>query len=336
MLTPVELLNAMGGIKEEYVLEAQEAMGYTAEVRRRSHRKVWRVALIAAVIAALLSVTAYALGWLGLNERSFDTPSPTFSTPRLPQRQTEAVPQETEEIAHWVSMNGYKDSAEYKANAEWVAFYWDYVQNGEHDFSDDFPEGEEQDYVEICHYYGCYDKTMADKLFEIAERYGLKLHTWRYTPSTLREFYATAGTGSFLMENVQGKGYVYEDGSFVLQGEVRPYGLPESGSALDRVFSFYVNKNLAGTVIPYFSSSDDPETYTEWEYTNQHGDTVLMSFDENRGRLMVFFELDGVFLQVNAGSIYAPIESREEAERIADQFIFHEALKTEMTNKPHE
>lgn len=336
MLTPVELLCAMGGIKEEYVLEAQEVLGYTAEVQHRSHRKIWRVALIAAVIAALLSVTAYALGWLGLKERSFDTPSPTFSTPRLPPRQTEAVPQETEEITHWVSMNGYKDSAEYKANAEWVTLYWDYVQNSEHQFSDDFPEGEEQDYVEICHYYGCYDKTMADKLFEIAERYGLKLHTWRYTPSTLREFYATAGTGSFLTENVQGMGYVYEDGSFVLQGEVRPYGLLESGSAPDRVFSFYVNKNLAGTVIPYFSSSDDPENYTEWEYTNQHGDTVLMSFDEDRGRLMVFFDLDGVFLQVNAGSIYAPIESREEAERIADQFIFHEALKTEMTNKPHE
>ena len=333
MLTPVELLSAMGGVKEEYVLEAQEALGYTAEVQRHSHRKIWRVALIAALITAILSVTAYALGWLGLKERSFDTPSPSFSTPRLPPRQTEAVPLETEEITHWVSMNGYKDSAEYKANAEWVAFYWDYVQNSEHDFSDDFPEGEEQDYVEICHYYGCYDKTMADKLFEIAERYGLKLHTWRYTPATLPEFYATAGTGNFLTENVLGNGYVYEDGSFMLQGDIRPYGLPENSGAPDRVFSFYVHKSLAGTVIPYFSSSDDPENYTEWEYTNQHGDTVLMSFDETRGRLMVFFDSDGVFLQMNAGSIYEPIESREEAEHIADQFIFHEALKTNMANE---
>ena len=61
-----------------------------------------------------------------------------------------------------------------------------------------------------------------------------------------------------------------------------------------------------------------------------------MSFHETQGSLIIFFDLDGVFLQVNAGSIYEPIKSREEAQRIADQFIFHEALITDMDNQTRE
>ena len=270
MLTPVELLSALGGIKKEYVLETQEALGYMAEGQHGRHRKIWRVALVAAVIAALLTVTVYALGWLGLQERSFGTPAPSFPTPRLPP-QTETAPRETGEIAHFVSMNGYTDSTEYKANAEWVAFYWDYVQNTEIDYNSGFLDGAEQDYIEICHYYGCSDKTMADKLFEIAERYGLKLHTWRDTPATGKDFYPMAGTGRFLTENAWGNGYIYEDGSFKMEGRVGTGDVPENSGGEAKVYGFNMFKNLAGTVIPYFISNDDPENYTEWEYTRRYG-----------------------------------------------------------------
>ena len=60
MLNAEMLLDALGGIRQDYITEAAGLLGYGQPRQRRSHKKVWRTALIAAAIAALLGVTAYA------------------------------------------------------------------------------------------------------------------------------------------------------------------------------------------------------------------------------------------------------------------------------------
>ena len=60
MLNADMLLDALGGLRQDYITEAAALLSYGAAPARRSHRKVWRTALLAAALAALLGVTAYA------------------------------------------------------------------------------------------------------------------------------------------------------------------------------------------------------------------------------------------------------------------------------------
>ena len=57
------LLQAMEGIGAEPVREAGALLGYTGQKARKGRRKLWRTLLLAAVIASLLGVTAYAVGY---------------------------------------------------------------------------------------------------------------------------------------------------------------------------------------------------------------------------------------------------------------------------------
>ena len=323
MLDSFFLLRAMNGIREDDLILAQKFLDYTdTGPQKRSYRRLISYALIAAVLIALLSVTAYALGWFGVRERVYEVeasqPTAPGSTPAQKQ--------------YWISQNGYKDSPEYRANREWSNFYWDYVWNTEIDYTGAFLDGKSADYVETCHYYGCSDQTMADRLFEIADKYGLKLHTFRVTPLSLEDFYKTAGTGAFLTGGGTGGGYIYEDGSFKMEGEIYD---PDTG---EYRFGFVFEKFLVGTVMPYRGGVGDPADYTEWEYTNVHGDRVLISYREDVnengqtvGSAMLFFDMDGVYLTVSAGSWSEPLlTGPESAERAADAFLFHEALKSDV------
>lgn len=69
MLNTDMLLEAMSGIREEYITEAQSVLGYGEARPVKSHKKLWRTVLLAAVLAALLIVTAYASGWFTLRAR---------------------------------------------------------------------------------------------------------------------------------------------------------------------------------------------------------------------------------------------------------------------------
>ena len=90
-----ELFDAMGGIRDEYLNSAADLLGYTTEetemhlnttTKKTGLRKTGRILLIAAVIACLFTVTAFATGLF------------TFST-RVPD------PEETFQI-HWENDSG--------------------------------------------------------------------------------------------------------------------------------------------------------------------------------------------------------------------------------------
>ncbi len=318
------LLHAMSGICEDYVLEAQDFLGYTAEESRsrQVNRKLWTTLLVAAVIVSLFTVTAYAMGWFGLRERMIESvPASTPAVTESGSNET-AAPAPTAEPKRWVSLNGYANSPEYLANAEWLRFREEYLASHTITNDNSWMNGLDEETVNTCHYYGVYDRNMLDELNALAEQYGLSLHTHQVTPATQEDFYRAAGTGVFLTEG-EGSGYIYEDGSFLLQG-------------LDENISLYILKNLSGTILPLSSGMDRPENYQEWEYTNIHGDTVLMAFNEHRedidasvADLRIFFDMDGVFVMVHAGFYDGEPVTKADCEAIADRIIFHELLKTE-------
>lgn len=319
------LLRAMSGIREDYVLEAQGFLGYGREERkpRRVNRKLWTTLLVAAVIVSLFTVTAYAMGWFGLRERMIESAPETqeaVSESASPENSTAP----TAEPKRWVSLNGYADSPEYLANAEWLRFREEYLASHTITNDNSWMDGLDEETVNTCHYYGVYEQAMLDELNALAEQYGLRLHTHQVTPLTLEDFYRAAGTGAFLTEG-SGSGYIYEDGSFMLE---------TSGTKSNVLLS--ILKNLSGTILPLSSGMDSPENYEEWEYTNIHGDTVLLAFNEQRedidasvADLRIFFDLDGVFIMVHASIYSTDSVSREACEQVADMIVFHELLKTE-------
>ena len=69
MLDASILLEAMNGIDEEQVRETHALWESREEIPAHLHRSVWRTVLIAAVIAMLLSVTAYAVSQFQLHHR---------------------------------------------------------------------------------------------------------------------------------------------------------------------------------------------------------------------------------------------------------------------------
>ena len=320
------LLRAMSGIREDYVLEAQGFLGYGREGRkpRRVNRKLWTTLLVAAVIVSLFTVTAYAMGWFGLRERMIESAPEEMPAAAESGVKETSVPAPTAEPKRWVSLNGYTDSPEYQANAEWLRFREEYLAS--HTVSNDnsWMDGLDTDTVNTCHYYGVYDRVMLDELNALAEKYGLRMHTHQVSPLSLEDFYRAAGTGAFLTEG-SGSGYIYEDGSFKLE---------TSGTKSNVLLS--ILKNLSGTILPLSSGMDRPENYQEWEYTNIHGDTVLMAFNEHRedidvsvADLRIFFDMDGVFIMAHAGFYDGEPVTKSDCESIADRIIFHELLKTE-------
>ena len=319
-----KLLHAMSGMREDYVLAAVDFLGYFAEEARprRVNRKLWTTLLVAAVIVSLFTVTAYAMGWFGLRERMIE------SAPETPESISESAtpensPTPTVEPKRWVSLNGYADSPEYLANAEWLRFREEYLATHTITNDNSWMDGLDEETVNTCHYYGVYEREMLDELNALAAQYGLRLHTHQVTPLTLEDFYRAAGTGAFLTEG-SGSGYIYEDGSFKLECE-----LELKGGMLA------VIKNTAGSILPISHGIDDPDRYEEWEYTTVHGDTVLLAWNNqlrgmDRGDLRMFYDRDGVFIEaylIDEGN--QDLDGREACEALADKIIFHELLKTE-------
>ena len=310
MLDAYFLLNAMSGIHDEQVKETGEFLGVLCSSRKsHAYSKLWRTLLIAAAIAALFTVTAYAMGWFGLRERTLELTTLTDSTCAA-----------AEAPRRWLSLNGYTDSPEYAANLDWLAFWHEYTASNTVDDDADFTAGMDEATVNTCRFYGVYDEAMLEELKTIAENYGLALHTRQVSPMNLRDFYLAAGTGEFLPGG-EAAGYVYEDGSFKLEGSV----YPNKGSSGKGSF-FTLTKTLSGTIVPLWYPIEEPEEYSQWEYTNIYGDNVLICFDEGRDDLCILFESDGIFIQLGSSSPADP----QDCEALADCFVFHELLKTEV------
>lgn len=316
-MTKEQFFDAFGQIDGAYILAAGDALYGKAETARVSYKKLVRTLIIAAVIAALLTLTAYAAGWFGLAGRVINDPGGSS----LPGEAGGTVDRlHTVHHRDYISLGGVIGSAEYQAAAEWLAFKGEYAdkktaeqtEQGQpyyewRDLERSFAADNET--KEICRLYQVWDETMWAKLQEIAARYGLALHTERR---------AIANAGDQSREHG-----AYEDGSFHISASAMV--------AQERyLYEVYLEKN--GCLPCDDMTAGGPYEYEEWEYTTSRGDKVSIAVRDvstnetwAQYELLVFYSGDGAVMTVRASYGYQRGEGGDEklfAESLADSIDF--------------
>ena len=322
-MTKERFFDAFGQIDGAYVLAAGDALYGKTETAHVSYKKLVRTLIIAAVIAALLTLTAYAVGWFGLTGRVINDPSGSA----LPSEAGEVVDRlRTVHHRDYISLGGVTGSAEYQAAAEWLTFKGDHAdkktaeqtEQGQpyyewRDLERSFAPDEEA--KEICRLYQVWDGTMWAKLQEIAARYGLALHTERQ---------AIANAGD------QSREYgAYEDGSFHISAA--------AVIAQERyLYEVYLEKS--GCLPCDDMTAGGPCEYEEWEYATGRGDTVSIAVRDvstnaawAQYELLVFYPGDGAVMTVRASYGCQRGEGDEKlfAENLADSIDFSAVAGTD-------
>ena len=306
-MTKEQFFDAFGQIDGAYVLAAGDAIYGKTETARVSYKKLVRTLIIAAVISALLTLTAYAAGLFGLTGRVINDPGGSV----LSGEAGEAVDR-LRAVHHrdYVSLGGVIGSAEYQAAAEWLAFKGGYAdkktaeqtEQGQpyyewRDLERSFAADNET--KEICRLYQVWDETMWAKLQEIAARYGLALHTERRAIAN-----------------------AYEDGSFHI-----------SAAAIigQERYLYEVYLEKSGCLPCDDMTAGGACEYEEWEYTAGRGDKVSiavrdMSTNEAWAQyeLLVLYSGDGAVMTVRASYGCQRVNGDEKlfAERLADSIDF--------------
>lgn len=315
-MTKEQFFDAFGQIDGAYVLAAGDAIYGKTETARVSYKKLVRTLIIAAVIAALLTLTAYAAGLFGLTGRVINDPGGSV----LSGEAGESVDR-LRAVHHrdYVSLGGVIGSAEYQAAAEWLAFKGGYAdkktaeqtEQGQpyyewRDLERSFAADNET--KEICRLYQVWDETMWAKLQEIAARYGLALHTERR---------AIANAGDQSREHG-----AYEDGSFHI-----------SAAAIigQERYLYEVYLEKSGCLPCDDMTAGGACEYEEWEYTAGRGDKVSiavrdMSTNEAWAQyeLLVLYSGDGAVMTVRASYGCQRVNGDEKrfAESLADSIDF--------------
>ena len=266
-MTKYRFFESFGEIDSAYFL-AVDAFLEKADkkVIRFTRRQVFSAALIAAVLVSLLTITAYAADLFGLQSRLIRRISPSTQTHSLPAKAEKAL-DELRNVYYrdYISLSGVTGSTEYQAAAEWLAFKGSYAEQMA---AEQLAKGEEyyewrdlersfapdEEVKEICRLYQVWDSAMRARLQEIAEKYGLQLHTSR----------------SPLFGDTREHG-IYEDGSFVVT--IANYGEP--------IVFYNVYAERHGTLPADDLVAVGIEQYKEWEYQNAYGNTLSIAVKED-------------------------------------------------------
>ena len=281
------------------------------DMKRLKHRKQVskKLVTLAAVIAllAVLSTVAVASDLFGL--RSWLLPEKTIV--QAPDGQGYLEPVEVDAI----TLSGYTDTPEGRATAEWNAFLDGYDTMAAANESDRNPGQVDAKYT----LYQVYNQEMADKLDEIVEKYGLKLHTdiidaYEH-PEAMEDVLEALG------DNRAYSAYFYEDGTLHYDGE---YYLPDYGK-VNYQFSRYVR----GTFNEVILNVGDVSSYKEWTYRTACGQAVTLALGPAKALLLADLGDSFVTLNVLAGTDTDPADifssgpiSAADLEALADSFDF--------------
>ncbi len=259
--------------------------GHAAPRRKRGRRAL--IAAAAAVMAVALGVTAYAVYQASVKDYIIQ-PSPAIETGAEPAPEPEAAEAEAQPVQAKASLSlvGYQGTPEYEAYAEWSALReenWDqnldrYTEMGVDDSYYETPRN-------YAHLYDAPFRDQAEKLDEIMEKYGLtpleELHVI-YAPEDVYDY---LGTEPFLPDGSDGGGYVYDDGTFKLEGI--DFGTDDlSGTLYASVKGSF--SMIAGHV---------PQDYEEWSYTTASGQTLDLVMDTDNSLMLL--ETGGAYIHLD-------------------------------------
>lgn len=317
-MTKDQFFDTFGQINATYILAVEDVLSGNSKVVHLPRKRIVRTILIAAVIASLMTLTAYATGLFGLISRIIKDPRSEIQNSSLPSEAAEVL-DSLLSVHHrdYISLSGVTGSPEYQAAAEWLAFKGSYadqktaeqIAEGKtyyewRDLERSFAPDEKA--KEICRLYQVWDATMWEKLQEIADNYNLSLH-WERTPII----------GDWDQQREHGK---YEDGSFTVT-VAQPFG----------IYRLYLER--AGSLPCDDMTAGSTDEYEEWEYTNTHGQSVSIAMRDvstnetwSQVDYLIFYSNNSVTMTITATYDHPLNDNASEdkayAEQLADSIDF--------------
>lgn len=301
MLNREMIAEALGEIDGQYVEDTRAALGYRVGTPKRRYRKVWRTALIAAVLAALFGIAAYAAGWFGLAGLKIG---------------------ENEYGQDVISIQGIWDSPEVKGMREWNEYIDGHT---EEKIDEKLAEALSKKYGMP----GCNTREDEEKLLEICGKYGLRpLGGQLIVPENERAFYEAAGTGKIAissgnMTNYFVSGYLFEDGSFSIQSNIR-----EQGRAYPILYDF--RRSMKGTLSYIVANAGDVNAFDEWDMDI---DGMTLHLANNDGVSLIVAETEDAFYYVSMGhESYADYIGDGKIDGIGDEWLHFTLSREELEN----
>lgn len=287
-MKPIDLLKALGNVKDTYVISAEEFRQGKQQVKvKRLSTK--RALLIAAVIALTLLLVGcavvYVLRMQNLHVGEYSTYMPTIY-----DEDGNVIPVETRKPTQLLSIQG----VHMDALAEWVEFTNSYDQDGTimaeaERASHEGGPGNPWDFPDNYHLtYGCYSQEMIDKLDKIVAKYDLKLLS-AYTTCQRYEMtvmFEALGFDGVMLDSPKAEveyadGYFHLEGSFWLELFLTMDG--EHWKCDDEIVT--VLYSVKDYFDPRTSGVLDFNNYTQWDYTREDGRRVLLALSEGAARI---------------------------------------------------
>lgn len=275
---------------------------------KRKSKKTIITVLIAVAVVSALGITTFAAINGGLASRTFG------KSTWAPEDET-YVDSDGEEYTfperEFISLQGYADSPEFQATGEWLEFEDGY----DRDFSIVTAFDEEvkrtgvDPFEEKYGAYIIYSQEMADKVDEITAKYNLQLHKNLSDCDTdiVREKF-----GNVFSEEVFGAGYMYDDGTFQLDGTYKN-------------IEFQIRRCMRGYFDTVYLNVGNIDNYEQWTYVTKDGYTVYLGIRSD-GHAVISIDLEDSFVSMSImpwdSDLNQVIHTREELEDLVDQIDF--------------
>lgn len=279
----LQLAEILGNAEEQFLIQAMEA-GRSVRRKPAARRIRFRRALAVAAVFCLLfalSSAAFAANWFGLRDLL------------LPVRESDLL-----------SLSGLAGSPEYQASAQWNQFLAEYDTSGlNYESFDSRPDPQPWE-----SYYSVFSSEMSERLQQIAEQYGLALHTMMVDDLYTDDALCGQVGGDFLGENSAHSAYIYEDGSFHFDGD-----LPLGGEVIEYQFTRCVRGSLTDISLRI----ENVDSYTVWNYETACGVPVSLASDGDRS--LIVADLPDSLVTIN---VLSRGLSSESLQTLADSFDF--------------
>lgn len=245
------------------------------------------------LILVVLPIVAIAANWFGLRDLLIPEVSPgpsaqneehSGNVQQIPE--TGIQNQGDERASKFIGLSGYQGSPEGQALAEWQAFLTAY--DTDRTILEEIGNGPAETDDTRYGLYGVYTQDMADKLEEIIQKYGLKLHTDINVVSQ-EELVFRVG-GDFMQDGlIRYWAFIYEDGTFGFDGDIE---LQDHGTV-----AYQFMRMVKGTFNETVLHIGDVSDYQEFEYVTSGGEKVSCALGPDKA--LIYMDSESCFILMN-------------------------------------